>query len=536
MDNKLLDSPNNDTLLSGGTSRLRLFFLLPLSIAIVTIVTILSILLYNHINSEINDGKVHINVSLEDLYNENIRYDVRALQTIMLALEQDEKLSDALAQRNRELLLRRASPLFEGMRRSFHITHLYFTGTDRVNILRVHTPLRYGDIIERVTMHQAHNSGLPAYGVELGPLGTLTLRFVAPWYDKNTHKLIGYVELGIEIDHVLDKLQHLFNVQVYTLINKEFLEREKWESGMRSLKLTPHWDRFLNVVESKLAINHMDIHEMPLSLAELLVDGKKITNNSMLHSADQTLTYQISTLSLHDASAQPIAQVILLSDISEKVNEANEIINMGSISVLMVGSILILFFYWLVGLIGKRIESNEKELQALATCDGLTGLYNHRFFYKKFQEELERARRFNHTVSLLMLDIDHFKSVNDTYGHQAGDAILRGLSELLKDRIRAVDWVCRYGGEEIMIILPETDILGTEQTAEELRIMIEKNPFDIGNGQHINITVSIGIANYPLDAQEVSLLVSAVDKALYKAKEDGRNRVCIYSLTKNIEG
>lgn len=530
MDNKLLYAPNSETLLSGRASRLRSFFLLPLSITIVTIVSVLSILLYNHINSEINDGRVHINVPLENLYNENIRYDVQALQTIMLALEQDEKLSDALAQRNRELLLRRASPLFKDMRRSFHITHLYFTGTDRVNILRVHTPLRYGDMIERVTMHQAHNSGLPAYGVELGPLGTLTLRFVAPWYDKNTHKLIGYVELGMEIDHVIDKLRNIFGVQVVVLVNKEFLDRKKWESGMRALGLTPDWDRFLNVVESE-----QSLYEIPLFLAEPLVHGEKIKNNSILHSADKKTTYRASTLFLHDTSAHSIAQVILLSDISEEVSEANEIIYMGSIIVLVVGSILILIFYWLVGRIGKYIESNERELQKLATRDGLTGLYNHRFFYKKFQEELERARRFNHTVSLLMLDIDHFKSVNDTYGHQAGDTILRGLSGLLKDRIRTVDWACRYGGEEIMVIMPETDILGAEQVAEELRILIEQNPFDIGNDQHINITVSIGIATYPLDAQEVPLLVSAVDKALYKAKEGGRNRVCVYSLSKNLE-
>lgn len=498
-----------------------------MSITIVIIISSLSLILYKHITNDLEIGVVHINAPLENLYDENIRYEVEALQTIMLVLAQDEKLSDALAQRNRELLLNRASPLFDDMKRSFNITHLYFTGTDRVNILRVHTPLRYGDVIERVTMHQAEKSGLPAYGIELGPLGTFTLRFVAPWYDKNTHNLIGYVELGMEIDHVLDKLRNILGVQVVVLINKEFLDRKEWESGMRALGLTPQWDRFLNVVESE-----QSLQKIPLFLAELLLHGEKITNNSILHSVDKKLKYRVSTLSIHDANAHSISQVILLSDISKEVSEANKIIYRGTIGVLVLGSMLILFFYWMVGRIGQHIENNEQILLDLATHDGLTGLYDHRFFYKKIDQELERARRFKHSLSLFMLDIDHFKRVNDIYGHQSGDAILRGLSELLKERFRSVDWVCRYGGEEIMIILPETDTLGAEQAAEELRILIEKNPFDIGNERHINITVSIGIVTYPLDADEVSLLVSAVDKALYKAKEDGRNRVCVYSLTK----
>ncbi len=117
----------------------------------------------------------------------------------------------------------------------------------------------------------------------------------------------------------------------------------------------------------------------------------------------------------------------------------------------------------------KRMEEQlnaslaEKEvlvqsLNELATRDGLTGLYNHRTFYKLLEDELARAQRFNLPVSLLMLDIDHFKHVNDTYGHLAGDAVLKGLSELLSRQARAIDRVCRYGGEEITVILPESDL------------------------------------------------------------------------------
>ena len=116
-------------------------------------------------------------------------------------------LSLALAQRDRDMLLKHATPLFKDIRRDYKITHFYFTGIDRVNLLRVHAPLRYGDTIDRITTLQAEHSGTVAYGVELGPLGTFTLRLVSPWYDPKTNKLIGYVELGMEIDQIIHKLE-----------------------------------------------------------------------------------------------------------------------------------------------------------------------------------------------------------------------------------------------------------------------------------------------------------------------------------------
>ena len=148
--------------------------------------------------------------------------------------------------------------------------------------------------------------------------------------------------------------------------------------------------------------------------------------------------------------------------------------------------------------------------------------------------EIERAIRVGAPLTGIMLDIDHFKKVNDTYGHQAGDMILSVLSKRLQGRMRATDWVCRYGGEEITVILTETDISMAEKIAEDLRILIEEKPFDIDNGQSISITVSIGISSYPAHAQEVPLLVSNADTALYKAKESGRNRVCVYKVQETV--
>ena len=170
----------------------------------------------------------------------------------------------------------------------------------------------------------------------------------------------------------------------------------------------------------------------------------------------------------------------------------------------------------------------EDELRDMATHDGLTGLYNHKYFYSLLEEELPRADRYCHDVSLLMVDIDNFKNINDSYGHRSGDAILHTLSNRLVERVRGTDWVCRYGGEEIAILLPETDLNTAKNIAESLRLLVEQETFLIEDDQQVKVTTSIGISVYPEHAKNASAFVSAADKALYEAKEKGRNRVCVY--------
>lgn len=230
------------------TTRLRLLFLIPLGIAIIAIIAALTLALYQHEHQSIHKGVMKIRASAQDFYEDSIHYDARALRAVMDSLKRDKELHEALKQADRQQLLRYTATLFDELRRNYSITHFYFTGIDRVNLLRVHTPQRFGDTINRITTLNAEKSGTTAYGVELGPLGTFTLRLVTPWYDPQTQELIGYVELGMEIDRVLQKLRDFFDVEVYVLIHKDFLERNKWEEGMRTLRRTPNWERFPSVV------------------------------------------------------------------------------------------------------------------------------------------------------------------------------------------------------------------------------------------------------------------------------------------------
>ena len=180
-------------------------------------------------------------------------------------------------------------------------------------------------------------------------------------------------------------------------------------------------------------------------------------------------------------------------------------------------------------LMAGSIQSSHEELIKLSTIDGLTGLYNHREFQKRLEEEVNRAYRYGSTLSLLMMDIDNFKKFNDTYGHQAGDTVLKAIGTIILQEIRKSDFAARYGGEEISIILPETASAEAFAFSDRLREIIHNLPITIREKEVVYISVSIGIASFPEDAANRRDLIDAADKALYFAKDKGRNKTIVYS-------
>jgi diguanylate cyclase (GGDEF)-like protein len=167
-----------------------------------------------------------------------------------------------------------------------------------------------------------------------------------------------------------------------------------------------------------------------------------------------------------------------------------------------------------------------KALHGLATHDDLTGLLNRREMERVLTDELERAERYNRPLSLVLIDLDHFKRVNDSHGHQVGDLVLRHLASLLTGQTRAVDHVARYGGEEFALIEVETDAPGALLSAERIRAGLEGSPCPVpGLEGGLSITLSAGVATYPQHGLAAESLLRAADRALYEAKARGRNRV-----------
>lgn len=168
----------------------------------------------------------------------------------------------------------------------------------------------------------------------------------------------------------------------------------------------------------------------------------------------------------------------------------------------------------------------------LATMDSLTGLHNRRFFQDQMNINFEYCKRYDHYFSLILIDIDNFKIFNDRYGHLSGDAVLRQVSQLIKSSVRRADIVCRYGGEEIAVILPNTINQNAYILANKLCKLIADKKFELAEGELTEVSISLGVSSYPDSGQSVNDIISCADKVLYNAKENGRNQVgtCIQKI------
>ena len=188
----------------------------------------------------------------------------------------------------------------------------------------------------------------------------------------------------------------------------------------------------------------------------------------------------------------------------------------------------------LLGVLGTQASISianarfHAEIERMATTDGLTGLFNHKNFQEKLSDEFKRRERFSEPLSLLLMDIDYFKKVNDTYGHPAGDKVLHGVAGILKNTIRNIDIPARYGGEEFAAILPGTDSTGAKNMAERLRKAVMGTAFTV-DGRSLKVTVSIGISTVDGNTDRKEDLIERADQALYHAKKNGRNQSVFWS-------
>jgi diguanylate cyclase (GGDEF)-like protein len=196
---------------------------------------------------------------------------------------------------------------------------------------------------------------------------------------------------------------------------------------------------------------------------------------------------------------------------------------------------MILFFggiYYFISQLLQKINETQQKLMALASIDDLTQLYNRRYFFERFNQEVERAKRYQRPLSCIIMDIDYFKHVNDSYGHLAGDQVLIDIAQILKNNCRQSDLAGRYGGEELIILLPETEAGGAMIIADRIREMIEEHQTVDGKGVVIGVTVSMGVASLSgtelgnIDKNE--RIVQYADDALLVAKKGGRNRIELY--------
>jgi len=524
----------SDNKLAYTPAALRIKFIVPLVSFILILIIVLSTGLFYFESGNQNYSIFHERFTRTksisgDFYKYNVETDASAIRAIMSGLKLNKELSSLFATGNRQAIFEYAEPLYKELNQDYNITHFYFTGIDRVNILRVHAPNRYGDIINRITTINTQQSKKVSHGVELGVLGTLTLRVVSPWYS-NEGRLIGYIELGMEVDHIIGRLQNLFGYDTDLFIHKKHLKEKRWKDGMRILNRRIDWDQYDLLVATKQLSNPVFqsfIKEKELSKASL--DG------SIQPYGVNDSTYWLLSVPIADVQGRYVANILMLADTTFEANVALRTIITVGIIIFILASILLTFFSRQLNKVSQHIKDDENLLKQMATKDSLTNLYTRRIFNEQLKAELSYSKRYNTEISLIMLDIDHFKKVNDNYGHPVGDMVLRELSNRIASECRETDVACRFGGEEFVIIAKNTPVKCAENLAERIRRSVEATPFDIGECKTIIVTISIGIANHPDHTNHGIDIITSTDNALYAAKEDGRNCVRIARASQKRE-
>lgn len=293
-------------------------------------------------------------LSFPRVYAAAVKADTGKLSAALELIVQDEGFRRAMVANDRNVLLQRSAPVFEKLRKEYGITHFYFHGPDRVNFLRVHQPNRYGDQINRLTAINAEATGKPAAGLELGPLGAFTLRVVFPWHEGR--RLIGYVELGEEIEHIFEQIKASAGVDLYVTIDKRYLTQKDWLTGMKMLGRQGEWSLLPGSV-----VTFQTSHAVSTPILELLAQDSSHAH-AMSKIAYDGRIFQALSAPLSDAGGREVGHVLLVRDTTNSVtNSQRHTWIVGGLGLVM-GGTLLGFFSFLTGRVERRIESSGEAL------------------------------------------------------------------------------------------------------------------------------------------------------------------------------
>jgi PAS domain S-box-containing protein len=281
--------------------------------------------------------------------------DAEVISGLIDLLETDGRLRQAYLAGDRDRLLRVAAPILEELRSQHRVTHFYFHDPKRVCFLRVHEPQRHGDVIQRLTMRKAAATGNASHGIELGPLGTFTLRVVHPW--KVDNQLIGYIELGEDIKHILPQIKDLARVELIVTIDKANLDRLKWEAGMRLMGRKPAWERFKNFVVVDTTLPHI-----PAGLAALLCIPHAEHSGHVLGAAVGGTQYRGGLLPLIDAGGRDVGDLTTLLDVTEDVRALNKALLAVVVTVLVFAGLVSRLFWVYLGRVEQSLAVTTEAL------------------------------------------------------------------------------------------------------------------------------------------------------------------------------
>ena len=334
--------------------------LLPLSLVLGLLLSAFAYNGYINLQSEFShDVERHLE-GVQKLFEKQIESETELLSSILELVAKDERLQKAWTTKDRNSLLKLSAPLLKEMGTKHRITHFYFHNLDQTNFLRVYDPGRFGDVINRFTLLETVKTGQSSAGIELGKLGTLTLRVVHPW--KINGKIAGYIEMGEEIDHIVEKLHNILDVELYISIYKNFLKEENWKAGLRLLNRKNDWN-----FSPYAVIVSQSLKNVPQSLNIFMQKGK---HDYMEMATDLKLSinqqnYRVGVVPLFDAGEREIGDIILLYDVTAHLSSFNKTMLLVVSFSALAGLILFIFFSVYLGKLESQIVNYQNNLERI---------------------------------------------------------------------------------------------------------------------------------------------------------------------------
>ena len=337
------------------TEKIKTYILVPVGLALLIILMASILSIYWLQQRNMVDDIHHEILEVQELYPRFLNSEAHLLESLIDSFKKNEKLQNAWIAKDRKLLLKGAEEIFSYMRSKYNVTHFYFIDPEKECFLRVHNPGRYGDTIDRFTLEKSRREGVYTHGVELGPFGTFTLRFVYPW--KINNRLSGYIELGKEIDHLAPAIASILGVEMFFAIDKQFLDRKAWEEGLRMMKHSGDWDEFDDVI-----IAHRSIEKIPVELITTLSRLEKEHAQVILKTEIFDRNYHAGFLPLTDAGGNIVGDIIVLNDTTEDEASFRQSFITQTVVCLIISILLFLFFFTYVGRIQDRLITASYDL------------------------------------------------------------------------------------------------------------------------------------------------------------------------------
>ncbi|MBT2968372.1 MAG: diguanylate cyclase [Candidatus Thiodiazotropha sp. (ex Ctena orbiculata)] len=437
----------------------------------------------------------------------------------------------------RDQLFRAVSPSWIPLMEQYDARQLHFhLGPGSLSFLRVHAPDKYGDRMDEIRhiIVDSYRDREIKTGFEVGRVYA-GLRGVTPMWgtlENGETELIGVLEVGTSYQTVLEKIYQRTGVEMLVMLNQELVHSTMWPESInkRIFRLSSDSPCYVE------ALSNPQVLEIIERCDDL--EPYKTQLRTFRHSY-AGMEYAVTHFPLYDYRAtthgrdRQAGMVVMLSDISDEVAAHRNQLKINLIYA-VVGFAVVEVLLYLAITYGSRklhdvIRRQTGEILQLkefykerSERDSLTGLYNHRNFNERLQQEMYRSERSHAPLSILMCDLDDFKTINDQFGHLAGDAVLEGIAELIREVVRASDFAGRYGGEEFTIALLDIDPEAAVGIAHRLLERIAD--FDCASLSGRRVTASIGVASWD-GQQSLSAFIQDADDALYVAKQGGKNRV-----------